>query len=136
MLYSFDSVSSNFTTLSVTDASFRIAKLFSALAFEDSLPEGVQAAVDGSGIYGESYVDAYALELSRELLAYTSSVFEPAQAQSVFVVETTLGASFQLIPLVLYLTTLILFWCVSLIHLETRSRSNRAFSSIPVSLHS
>lgn len=76
--------------------------------------DSIQAAVDGSGIYGESYVDAYALELSREVLAYASWVFEPVQVQSIYAVESTLGATFQLIPLLLYLITVILFWCVPL----------------------
>lgn len=76
------------------------------------LGEGTEAVIDGAGIYGESYADAYALELSREVLAYSSWIFEPAQVRSVYAVESGLGASLELVPLLLYLATVVLFWSV------------------------
>lgn len=62
-MYAYDSLSSNFTTLSVNDSSVRVARLLSALTSQD-IGQAVGSAIDGAGITGEIYADAYALELS------------------------------------------------------------------------
>lgn len=129
--YSYDSISSNFRTLSVNDSSVRVAKLLSALTFEGTLAQGIEAAIDGAGRSGESYADAYALELSREVLAYSSFIYEPAQVESVHSVETGLGAQLELVPLSLFLVTLLLFWCVVPSNVTVRFWKSLLLTDIP-----
>lgn len=80
------------------------------MTFEPSLVNGVVTAIDGAGINGDSYAAAFALELSRQTLAFTSAIFEPIEVQSIFALESGLGSALEIIPLILYLVTLVLFW--------------------------
>lgn len=116
--YQYNATDGTFQTLSATDASLHLTKLVSALT--DSGLFGINMAIDRSvngqvGGTSADYAAAYALELSRQLIAMTASVWEPAPAQSVHIIKRALGAEIKLVPLALYILGVLLFWSVSIL---------------------
>lgn len=66
---------------------------------------------EGTGIQSGDFQSVYALELSRELLAFSASFYEPAEASNVQGVDNTLvGSRLQVVPLALFLFSVLLYW--------------------------
>lgn len=98
-----------------TSATPRVTSLLAAYIDSTYLQTYVSQRVEGSGyVTGESmpYVDAYAQELSRELVAFSASIWEPAQAISVQNAEQKLGSKVQVVPLALYVLAVLSYRCV------------------------
>jgi hypothetical protein len=70
--------------------------------------------VEGAGLVSGDYAAEFALELSRELIAMTAYTYKPGQSLEMHTVQSGLGARLQLVPLVLLVTVLVIYWCVSL----------------------
>ncbi|KAG9011455.1 hypothetical protein FRB94_008286 [Tulasnella sp. JGI-2019a] len=98
-----------------TNASPRVTSLLAA--YVDSPWLQISQRVEGAGYLGQSmtYVDAYAQELSRELVAFSASIWEPSQVLSVQNVEQKLGSRVQIIPLALYVSAVLLYSIFTLV---------------------
>jgi len=88
----------------------------------------VPQRVEGTGIKSGSYVDAYALELSRELIALSALIWEPAPASEVSAYEQVLGSKINVVPLALFVATVLSFalltiWIGVVALWETRAMS-------------
>ncbi|KZT53423.1 hypothetical protein CALCODRAFT_51098 [Calocera cornea HHB12733] len=83
----------------------RVASILDASFLWNSVP----LRVDGVGLLQGNYSAAYALELSRELVAYTAAVYEPAPALSITLVSQPLGSTIPLAPMLLYFLTVLLY---------------------------
>lgn len=71
----------------------------------------VPQRIDGSGLKNGTmdYVNAFSLELSRELIAFTASIYEPLEVSSIRTVTVKLGSRIQIAPLALYLSAVFLY---------------------------
>lgn len=66
---------------------------------------------EGTGLQSGNFANAYALELSRELLAFSASVYEPVEVVGIQSTDgTVVGARLQLVPLMLFLCASLLYW--------------------------
>jgi len=79
------------------------------------LQNELQTFVDGQGLQTGDYANAYGLELSRELLALSASIFEPVQATDVYSLRQIVGSNLNLVPFILYVSTVFLFCVVVVI---------------------
>lgn len=72
----------------------------------------VPERVEGAGLSSSSisYEDAFALELSRELVAFSSSIWAPSSVLDIQSRNESLGSRIQLVPLTLYVSAVLLYW--------------------------
>ncbi|KZO92136.1 hypothetical protein CALVIDRAFT_567711 [Calocera viscosa TUFC12733] len=103
------STNGTFQMLNSTPASVlttqRVASILDASFLWTSIP----LRIDGVGLLRGNYSEAYALELSRELVAYTAAIYEPTDALSVTMVSQPLGSTIELAPMLLYFLTVIIY---------------------------
>ncbi|KAF8898218.1 hypothetical protein CPB84DRAFT_1780608 [Gymnopilus junonius] len=72
----------------------------------------ISAAVDGAGLQtSTTYEQAYALELSRQMLARGAYIYEPVDVEQIASENLVNGSDLQVIPLVLFIAALIVFAC-------------------------
>jgi len=69
--------------------------------------------IEGAGLYTGNYADAYALELSRELAAFSAYIYAPVQVQTIYTYEQQIGSRIQIVPFVLYLAANFIFGIAS-----------------------
>ncbi|KAJ7765711.1 hypothetical protein B0H16DRAFT_1883138 [Mycena metata] len=86
-----------------------ITRGIAAMTATEYLSIRVPAAVDGAGLTGEPYIAAFARELSRELIAFTASAYEPALPGELQSVTQVLGARLPLVLLVLILIWIVVY---------------------------
>lgn len=67
-------------------------------------------AVDGAGLYSGSYSDSFGNELSRYALSRTSYVYDTAEVLEVNNVLTNIGSKLKLVPFLLLLVVLGIYW--------------------------
>lgn len=70
------------------------------------VPQRVEGAGMGPGL---SYVDAFAIELSRELVAFSASIWEPDEVSTIQTVTEKLGSRILIVPLTLYVSAVLLY---------------------------
>lgn len=113
--YSNSTSDAQYHTISATPASLRLATFLSVtLSFPDNHNNGyirthVPDAVDGTGLQSGNYADAFALELSRELLGLSASIYMPADVVSIVTSTQTFGSRVKVIPLTLYVLVTLLY---------------------------
>ncbi|KAJ7041962.1 hypothetical protein C8F04DRAFT_1176619 [Mycena alexandri] len=96
-----------FSTATVTNLD--ISRGVTAMTATEYLSARVPAAVDGAGLTGEPYTSAFARELSRELIAFTASAYEPALPGELQSVTQVLGARLPLALLILILSWIVVY---------------------------
>jgi hypothetical protein len=94
----------------VTD--LNMTRRIAAYSGTNYITNGVANAVEGTGLVSGDYAMTFGLELSRRLMALTGSIYEPSDSLGVKMVVPTIGAKLQLVPLVLLVTTQVVYWCV------------------------
>lgn len=101
-----------FTTKAYSDSSPQTRQLLLALASTNmaDIAYNIDLFIDGSGIATGSYADSYAIELSREFMAFGASAFIPSQVESIHILKRVVGSRIELIPMVLYLAIIVVFW--------------------------
>jgi len=105
-----------YKTLSWEPASLRITSLLTAYLDSTYISSFVPQNVEGSGLhFGMNYVDAFGLELSRELVAFSASIWQPENVLSISGTKSEQGTRLQIIPLALYVVTVLLYSAVTLI---------------------
>lgn len=66
--------------------------------------------VDGVGWQGAgNYLESFALEMSRELMAFTAMLWQPEQVLSIQDVAGVIGSRVQIAPLALYVGAVLLY---------------------------
>lgn len=105
-----DSEGVSFRTLSSEDSSLAMAQLLASVTNIMYIPRNIPAVIEGIGLQSGVYADAYALELSREWMAFASWFYEPAPVLKIQGSRSVLGSSIQLLPLALYIATTTVFW--------------------------
>jgi len=104
-----------FLTVSTVDASLDHTKLVASTMDLEYMENYIPDRVEGAGLYSGNYADSYALELSRQLVAFSASIYEPSLVQSANDYDQMLGSRLEIIPLVLYLVAIFLFSLVTLV---------------------
>lgn len=99
-----------FMTLSKEPTDLNMSLRFAASLSEAVLFGRIPIAVEGAGVSGGSYVDSYALELSREIAAYSAFLYQPAAVTSPRSLSLSTGSQLQLVPLILLLATMGMYW--------------------------
>lgn len=70
----------------------------------------ISDAVDGAGLQtNTTYEQAYALELSRQMLARGAYIYQPANVELIANEKVVNGSNLQVIPLVLFNAALLVF---------------------------
>lgn len=70
----------------------------------------ILAALYDVGPQARSFSELYALELSKNLIGYSASIFEPAHALTVSSLKPVIGSRIQVLPLLLTLVAAFLYW--------------------------
>jgi hypothetical protein len=104
-----------FQTISWVDAPVENARVIVSTVDLGYMAQYIPARVEGAGLYSGSYPDAYALELSRELMAFSAFIYQPSQVTAVANYQEELGTRLQIIPLILFLIVIFTFSIVTLI---------------------
>ncbi|PPQ66040.1 hypothetical protein CVT26_010796 [Gymnopilus dilepis] len=80
----------------------------------------ISDAVDGAGLQtNTTYEQAYALELSRQMLARGAYIYQPANVELIANEKVVNGSNLQVIPLVLFNAALLVFAC-QIIYISVR----------------
>ncbi|KAJ7184580.1 hypothetical protein C8R46DRAFT_1299748 [Mycena filopes] len=108
-----------------------ITRGIAAMTATEYLSIRVPAAVDGAGLTGAPYSSAFARELSRELIAFTASAYEPGPPQELQSVTPVVGARLPLALLVLILVWVVVY-CALIVFLTIAAV--RASSASPYTL--
>ncbi|KAJ7494308.1 hypothetical protein B0H11DRAFT_2004098 [Mycena galericulata] len=95
------------STASDLDLTRIIGAMTSAAFLQDRIP----AAIEGAGLTGGDYAAAFGRELSRQLIAYTSSLYMPAAPQEVQTVVPVVGSRLPL-PLLVLMLLFIAVYCI------------------------
>lgn len=104
-----DSPDGTYTTLNYSLSSSHMASLITAGIDNGPISDYVPERVDGAGLHSGSYADAYALELSRELLAFSSMIYEPAAVLGIQNAKQVVGSKVQIGALSLYVFAVLLY---------------------------
>lgn len=102
-------VGGSYHTISSTVSSSRMALLVSVGLDMGEVQWNVPSRIEGAGLRGGSYTTAFAQELSRELLSFSAAVYEPTPVTAIARTSVVLGSRVQLIPLGLYLATVVVY---------------------------
>lgn len=106
-----------YNTLSSTDSSATTNKLLAAVVQYFKTPWTGQRT-EGTGLQSGNFAEAYALELSRELLAFSASIYEPRPVSRIMNVDNTIvGSRLQVVPMALFLVWVLLYSYVPNIYL-------------------
>lgn len=112
--FSSSSSSGIYTISSWTPASPRITSLVAAYVDSGYPQTRVEDTVEGAGYLGQgqTYEQAFGLELSRELMAFTGMIWMQEEALSAENATHKLGSRIQIVPFVLYVVVVIFYRCV------------------------
>lgn len=112
MTYSAENVSSltGYQTISYEKSSTRITMLLATMIDVFITAENVLTPTQGMGLSSGSFASAYALQLSKTLVAMSASIFQPSDAQGVTTVSQTVGSRINIIPLLLILAIAVSYW--------------------------
>ncbi|KAK7024060.1 hypothetical protein R3P38DRAFT_2956474 [Favolaschia claudopus] len=86
-----------------TTSDLDISRIIAAMTSTADLSMRVPAAIEGAGLSGGDYASAFARELSRELIAFSASLYEPAAPLQVNTVVPVLGSRLPLVLLIMLL---------------------------------
>jgi len=110
---SFSAVNDNeigsYHTLSFTDSPVQTAKYLAAPIDWNYLEFYIQDRTSGAGLYNGSYADAYALELSREIIAFSAFIYEPTQVDGIEGSQEIAGSRINLVALILFCAAILIF---------------------------
>ncbi|KAG8907625.1 hypothetical protein FRC01_007615 [Tulasnella sp. 417] len=108
-------VGGSYQIISSDISSSRMAYLV-AIGFDMGvIRKHLPSRIEGAGLRGGSYTTAFAQELSRELMGLTAAMYEPIPVTAIQRTSVVLGSRVQLIPLGLYLGSVLIYALTTLI---------------------
>ncbi|KAJ7700718.1 hypothetical protein B0H17DRAFT_1176634 [Mycena rosella] len=99
-----------------TVAELDVTRGITAMTAAAYLAMRVPAAIEGAGLTGGNYAASFARELSRELIAFSASLYAPGSTQEIQTVVPVLGSRLPLVLLVL-ICVLIGIYCAFVLFL-------------------
>ncbi|KAG8932298.1 hypothetical protein FRC00_000072 [Tulasnella sp. 408] len=105
----------SYQTISSTVSSVRMATLISIGLDMGAIRYNLLPRIDGAGLRGGSYTTAFAQELSRELMAFSSALYEPIPVTAIAETSVVLGSRVHLVPLGLYLASAAIYALTTLV---------------------
>ncbi|KIO22307.1 hypothetical protein M407DRAFT_216733 [Tulasnella calospora MUT 4182] len=105
----------SYQTISLTVSSVRMASLVSIGLDMGSIQWNLPSRIEGAGLRGGSYTTAFAQELSRELIGLSAALYEPIPVTAIAETSVVLGSRVQLVPLGLYLASVVIYALTTLI---------------------
>jgi hypothetical protein len=102
----------SFSVQNSTKADLNMTRRISTMAATGLLGDHVSNVVEGAGLVSGDYVSSYALELSREFVALSASMYEPADVYDAVKLTPGIGAKLQMAPLALLMATVLVYWYV------------------------
>ena len=95
--------------LTSTRADLNMTKRIATTLGSNDLTNRVPYATEGAGLVSGDYVSSFSLELSRGLAAMSASIYEPGAVSDLVRIVPSIGARFQLAPLVLLFVALLVY---------------------------
>ncbi|KDR73867.1 hypothetical protein GALMADRAFT_227626 [Galerina marginata CBS 339.88] len=104
--------SSRYIMESASPSSLTAARYIMSAGFQGLSTTVISSAVDGAGSQpNTTYEQAYSLELSRQMLARAALIYEPTNVIRIQSENSVNGSKLQVIPLLLFVGTLLVFAC-------------------------
>jgi hypothetical protein len=102
-----------FVTLDAAPTDIVMVKRVASMSNTPSFVQRVPIAVEGAGLASGNYTTSFGLELARELIAFTGSIYEPADSLVMRNVLPRFGSRIYLGPLACLSSAICLYWCAS-----------------------
>ncbi|KAG8913760.1 hypothetical protein FRC01_004396 [Tulasnella sp. 417] len=110
-----NNVEGSYQIISSDPSTVRMASLISIGVDMAALWRNVPSRTDGAGLRGGSYTTAFAQELSRQLIGLSAALYEPIPVTAIAETSVVLGSRVHLIPLGLYLASVVIYALTTLI---------------------
>ena len=95
------------TLMDVDSTKYMTSVMFSSMT---DILYSVSDAVEGAGLQeNRSYVEAYGLALSRQVLARGADIYEARDVIGVAKEQSVIGTKLQIIPLIIFVAAMVLF---------------------------
>ncbi|KIO22309.1 hypothetical protein M407DRAFT_28182 [Tulasnella calospora MUT 4182] len=108
-------VGGSYQIISSNVSTSRMAYLVAIGTHMGVIQKNLPSRIEGAGLRGGSYTTAFAQELSRELMGLSAALYEPIPVTAIAGTSVVLGSRVQLIPLGLYLASVVIYALTTLI---------------------